>query len=65
MPRLLTIIEVAQALSVNVRHVRRLVQERRIAFIKWGHLIRFGPAELRAWIDASRVAGQPEPDRRA
>jgi len=26
--------------------VRRLVQERRIPFIKWGHLIRFDPAEV-------------------
>jgi excisionase family DNA binding protein len=59
--RLLTIIEVAQALHVTERHVRRLVQERRIPFIKWGHLIRFDPAELRAWVEASRVAVERGP----
>ena len=48
--RLLTIAEVAEWLGVTVRHVRRLVQERRIPFIKWGHLLRFDPDEVEAWI---------------
>ena len=52
--RLLTITEVAEALGVEVRHVRRLVHERRIPFIKWGHLLRFDPADINAWIDAYR-----------
>lgn len=51
---LLTIAEVADALGVDVRHVRRLVHERRIPYIKWGHLLRFDPADLAAWIDAYR-----------
>ena len=52
--RLLTITEVADALGVDVRHVRRLVHERRIPFIKWGHLLRFDPVEIAAWVDAYR-----------
>ena len=52
--RLLTIAEVAEILGVDVRHVRRLVHERRIPYIKWGHLLRFDPAEIRAWIDENR-----------
>ena len=52
--RLLTIAEVADALGVEVRHVRRLVHERRIPYIKWGHLLRFDPAEVATWIDAYR-----------
>ena len=52
--RLLTITEVADALGVDVRHVRRLVHERRIPFIKWGHLLRFDPVDITAWIDAYR-----------
>lgn len=48
--RLLTIAEVAEWLGVTVRHVRRLVHERRIPFIKWGHLLRFDPDEVEAWI---------------
>ncbi len=52
--RLLAIAEVADALGVDVRHVRRLVHERRIPYIKWGHLLRFDPVDLRAWIDENR-----------
>lgn len=52
--RLLTIAQVADALGVDVRHVRRLVHERRIPYIKWGHLLRFDPADIAAWVDAYR-----------
>jgi excisionase family DNA binding protein len=52
--RLLPIAEVAEVLGVDVRHVRRLVHERRIPFIKWGHLLRFDPAEICDWIDENR-----------
>lgn len=52
--RLLTISEVAELLGVDVRHVRRLVYEKRIPFIKWGHLLRFDPVEIEAWIDSHR-----------
>jgi excisionase family DNA binding protein len=45
---------VAERLGVGERHVRRLVYERRIPFIKWGHLLRFDPDEVDAWIDESR-----------
>lgn len=45
---------VAGRLGVEVRHVRRLVADRRIPFVKWGHLLRFDPAEIEAWIDGSR-----------
>jgi excisionase family DNA binding protein len=52
--RLLDISEVADALGVDVRHVRRLVHERRIPYVKWGHLLRFDPAEITAWVDTHR-----------
>lgn len=51
---LLDITHVALLLGVEVRHVRRLVAERRIPFIKWGHLLRFDQVELRTWVDAHR-----------
>ena len=44
----------ADRLGVNHRNVRRLVAERRIPFIKLGHLIRFDPAEVDAWVDGAR-----------
>ncbi len=45
---------VARRLGVKVRHVRRLVGERRIPFVKWGHLLRFDPIEIEAWINGLR-----------
>ncbi len=45
---------VAERLGVNQRHVRRLVAERRIPYLKWGHLLRFDPVELEAWLDRAR-----------
>ena len=40
--------------------------ERRIPFVKWGHLLRFDPVEIAAWLDGHRVSpvavSQP-PDR--
>lgn len=52
---LLDIEAVANRLGVQVRHVRRLVAERRIPYLKWGHLLRFDPKELDEWIDAARI----------
>jgi excisionase family DNA binding protein len=52
---LLTIDEVEGQLGVSVRHVRRLVAERRIPLVKWGRLLRFDPAELEEWIEHARV----------
>lgn len=45
---------IAALLGVEVRHVRRLVHERRIPFVKWGHLLRFDPADIDAWVDSHR-----------
>ena len=45
---------VARRLGVTVRNIRRLVGERRIPFVKWGHLLRFDPTEIEAWINGSR-----------
>jgi excisionase family DNA binding protein len=46
---------VAERLGVNHRHIRRLVNERRIPYVKWGHLLRFDPDEIDAWVEAARV----------
>ncbi len=45
----------AERLGVNHRYVRRLVAERRVPFIKFGHLLRFDPAEIEVWLGAARV----------
>ena len=56
LPNLVDIDTLAAHLGVSVRHVRRLVAERRIPYVKWGHLLRFDPAEIAAWLEESRVA---------
>jgi len=54
-PTLLTIEEVAAMLNVGPRFVRRLVAERRIAFHKVGHYVRFDAVDVAAWIAGGRV----------
>ncbi len=56
LPRLITVEELAEHLGVSVRHVRRLVFERRIPYVKWGHLVRFDIDDVTAWLAESRVA---------
>jgi excisionase family DNA binding protein len=51
---LVDIAEVAVRLGVEVRHVRRLVYEGRIPYVKWGKLLRFEPAEIEGWLDQRR-----------
>ena len=59
-PALFNTEQLAELLQVNVRHIRRLVHERRVPFIKWGHLVRFDPNEIKRWLDGKR-----EPPRQA
>jgi len=56
---LLDINEVALRLAVSPRHVRRLVSERRIPFVKWGRLVRFERGDVEAWIAAQRQDARP------
>lgn len=55
LPVLVDIDDVAHHLGVGARHVRRLVHERRIPFVKWGRLLRFDPVAVDEWLEASRV----------
>lgn len=56
LPQLLTIDQLAEQLGITVRHVRRLIAERRIPYLKVGKLVRFDPAEIATWLDHHRVA---------
>ena len=55
LPKLLDIAAVAEQLCVTERHVRRLVAERRIPYVKVGRFVRFDPADVADWISAARV----------
>jgi excisionase family DNA binding protein len=52
---LIDIATVAEWLGVGERHVRRLVSERRIPYVKWGHYVRFDPAHIDEWLRANEV----------
>lgn len=54
LPHLLDVEQLATLLKVNIRHIRRLVHERRVPFIKWGHLVRFDPVEIEEWLNENR-----------
>jgi len=53
--RLLTVEEAAERLGTSTRFVRRLIFERRIAFVKVGRHVRITPGDLDAYIAACRV----------
>jgi excisionase family DNA binding protein len=57
--RLLTVEEAADRLGTLVRFVRRLVAERRIAYVKVGRHVRLDPTDVEAFIAASRVEVRP------
>lgn len=54
LPHLLRMEELAELLGVSVRHLRRLVQERRIPSLKVGHYVMFDRSEIAAWLEECR-----------
>jgi excisionase family DNA binding protein len=61
LPQLLTIDQLAEQLNVSVRHVRRLVAERRVPYLKVAKFVRFDPGEIAVWLDRTRVVGWSTP----
>ena len=55
LPQLLTIDQLAEQLGITVRHVRRLIAERRVPYLKVGKFVRFDPTEIAGWLDEGRV----------
>jgi excisionase family DNA binding protein len=53
-PELMSIDQLAQRLGITVRHVRRLIAEERVPYLKVGRLVRFDPAEIATWLAESR-----------
>lgn len=62
MDRLLTVEQVAELLGTGVRFSRRLIAERRIAFVKVGRHVRIPESAVRDYIAANTV--QPVTVRR-
>ena len=55
MDTLLSVEQAAKRLGTSVRFVRRLVFERRIAYVKLGRYVRIAARDLDAFIAAGRV----------
>jgi len=53
--RLLTVEQAALYMNTTVRFVRRLVAERRIAFVKLGRHVRLCTSDIDAFVAAGRV----------
>ena len=59
MDTLLSVEQAAERLGTSVRFVRRLIAERRIAYVKVGRHVRPDPADVEGFIAASRVQVRP------
>jgi excisionase family DNA binding protein len=65
LPQLLTIDQLADRLGVSTRHIRRLIAEKRVPYLKVGWLVRFDPAGIASWLDNTRHPLRPGADRTA
>jgi excisionase family DNA binding protein len=59
LPELLTPIEAAEFLKVDVQYLYRLKRERRIRYLKVGHFLRFDPVDLLAWLNENAREAAP------
>lgn len=57
---LIDVTELAQWLATSQRHIRRLVEERRVPHLKIGHYVRFDPADIEGWLERQRVSMEVE-----
>ncbi|MFZ4190877.1 helix-turn-helix domain-containing protein [Streptomyces pseudogriseolus] len=53
--RLLTVDQVAERLGTGVRFPRRLIEERRITFVKVGRHVRIPESAVEAYVNANTV----------
>jgi excisionase family DNA binding protein len=63
-PNLVGIDELADQLGTSSRHIRRLVAERRVPYLKMGSCVGFDPTDIAGWLERSRVSAPPGPTRR-
>jgi excisionase family DNA binding protein len=59
LPRLLTLEQLTAAVETSERHVRRLVAERRIPYLKVGGRLRFDADEIAGWLGRSQLTNRP------
>ena len=59
MDTLLTVEQAAERLGTSARFVRRLIAERRVAYVKLARHVRIAADDLEAFVVAGRVEGGP------
>ena len=58
--QLIDIPTLAARLGTSVRHIRRQINERKIPYVKVGHLVRFDVQEIAKWLQEHRFGlGDP------
>lgn len=62
--RLLSVAQVADMLGTTVRFPRRLIEERRITFVKVGRHVRIPEGAVQAFIEENTVRPVGRPTRR-
>ena len=60
--QLLTVEAAAERMNTSVRFIRRLIAERRIAFVKLGRHVRLAEADIAAFIEAGRIDAIDAPE---
>ena len=55
MTALLTVNEAAEQLGTSTRFIRRLIAERRIAYVRLGRHVRIGTSDLESFVAAGRI----------
>ena len=55
---LMNIEQLADRLGITVRHVRRLVAERRLPYYKVGRLVRFSATEIEEWLQSHHFTAE-------
>jgi excisionase family DNA binding protein len=59
----LTLVQLAEMLTITERHIRRLVAEQRIPYTKVGGRLRFNLTRIQTWLDTNSH-GPDRADRR-
>lgn len=55
--------ELAERLRISEDHIRRMVSQRTIPFVKIGRMVRFAPEDIERWLATKRVYTKREIDK--
>ena len=60
LPQLIDIPTLASRLGTSTRHIRHLINDKKVPYLKVGHLVRFDVYEIAEWLKGNRFGpGDP------